>query len=58
MAEIEIKIVSNKKDLMKFIKFPWKVYKGNQNWVPPLIMDRKKILDKNKNPFLDRKSVV
>ncbi len=29
----------------------WKIYKGDPNWVPPLIMDRKKILDREKNPF-------
>ncbi len=29
----------------------WKIYKGDPNWVPPLMMDRKKILDREKNPF-------
>ena len=53
MNNVEIKVVSNKKDLMKFIKFPWDIYKGNKYWVPPLIMDRKKILDKEKNPFFE-----
>ncbi|MFC2103509.1 hypothetical protein ACFLSS_03670 [Bacteroidota bacterium] len=43
--------IENKKDLMKFIKFPWEIYKNDKYWVPPLIMDRKKLLDKNKNPF-------
>lgn len=36
---------------MDFIKLPWKIYKGDQYWVPPLIMDRKKLLNKQKNPF-------
>jgi GNAT superfamily N-acetyltransferase len=36
---------------MMFIKFPWKVYTGNEYWVPPLLLDRKKILDRSKNPF-------
>lgn len=53
MSNIKIELVSDKKALMKFIKFPWEIYKGNEFWVPPLISDRKKILDKNKNPFFD-----
>ncbi len=53
MSDIEVKVVSNKKELMKFIKFPWRIYNGNKYWVPPLIMDRKKILDKTKNPFFE-----
>ncbi len=36
---------------MQFIKFPWKIYRNDPNWVPPLLMDRKKFLDKTKNPF-------
>jgi len=51
MADIETKTVNNKKQLMDFIKFPWKIYKDDPSWVPPLIMDRKKLLDKKHNPF-------
>ncbi len=38
-------------NLMQFIKLPWKIYKKDPYWVPHLFMDRKKILDKEKNPF-------
>lgn len=51
MREIEIRKVESKSDLMKFIKFQWEVYKDYPHWVPPLLMDRKKILNKKKNPF-------
>jgi hypothetical protein len=51
MNSIKVFPVRNKKDKMRFIKFPWEIYKGNPYWVPPLIMDRKKILDTKKNPF-------
>ena len=51
MSEIKIRTVSSKKDLMTFIKFPWKIYKDDPNWVPPLLMDKKKIMNKEKNPF-------
>ena len=51
MSSISVRTVENKNDLMSFIKFPWKIYNGDPNWVPPLIMDRKKILSREKNPF-------
>jgi hypothetical protein len=51
MGQIEIKTVTSKKEIMQFIKMPWQIYKDDPNWVPPLIMDRKKLLDKKHNPF-------
>lgn len=51
MSEIKIRTVNSKKDLMTFIKFPWKIYKDDPNWVPPLLMDKKKIMNREKNPF-------
>jgi len=51
MSTVNITTVQTKSDLMQFIKMQWKIYKGDPNWVPPLIMDRKKILDREKNPF-------
>ena len=53
MSDIHIEKVITKKDLRKFIHFPWKVYKDNPNWVPPLIMDMKEKLNKKKNPFFE-----
>jgi hypothetical protein len=35
----------------RFIKLPWKIYKGDPNWVPPLLLDKKTFLDPGKNPF-------
>ncbi len=51
MSSVSIKKVETKKELTDFIKFPWKVYKGNKYWVPPLLMEQKTLLDKVKNPF-------
>jgi GNAT superfamily N-acetyltransferase len=51
MDEIKVIPVTSNKDLNHFIKLPWKLYKGYPNWVPPLISERKKILNKEKNPF-------
>jgi len=47
---MQIEIVSDKKGLDRFIRFPWAVYEGDQNWVPPLISEMEFILGE-KNPF-------
>jgi GNAT superfamily N-acetyltransferase len=51
MNSIEIITVENKKDFNAFLKFPWKIYKDDPYWVPPLLMEKKAILNKEKNPF-------
>jgi hypothetical protein len=51
MSQIRIEPVRTKADRELFIKFLWKIYEGNQYWVPPLLMDRRKLMDKEKNPF-------
>lgn len=38
-------------DLNRFIKMVWPLYQGDPNWVPPLVADRKKLLDRKRNPF-------
>jgi hypothetical protein len=53
MSSVKVYPVGSKKELMQFIKLPWKIYKDDPNWVPHLLMDRKKILDKKKNPFFE-----
>ncbi len=51
MSTITIHPVRSKKEREEFIRLPWKIYKGIDAWVPPLLMDRRKLLDTEKNPF-------
>jgi hypothetical protein len=51
MSSIKIKVVQSQKEINTFIKFAWKIYRDDPHWVPPLIFDKKKILDRRKNPF-------
>lgn len=50
--DLSVITVDSKKDLKKFVMLPWKLYKGNQNWVPPLIKDMMGTIDKKANPEL------
>lgn len=57
MSEIRIAQVSGKKDLETFIRLPWKIYKDFPNWVPPLLLERRKILDRKRNPFYNHSQI-
>ncbi len=43
--------MQSKRDLMRFIKLPWSLYRNEPRWVPPLISERKRHLDREHNPF-------
>ncbi len=43
--------VRSRRDLRRFIRFPWRIYAGNPNWVAPLLVERRAFLDRRKNPF-------
>ena len=51
MHGITIRPVRSKKDETRFVKFQWSIYEGNPCWVPPLLMDRRKLIDRKGNPF-------
>ncbi len=53
MSEVRIDTVASRRDLKRFIRFPWKVYPGDPNWVPPLLVEMKAKLDRAKNPFFE-----
>ena len=40
-----------KNETNSFIKAQWLFYKNDPYWAPPLLMDRKKLLNTEKNPF-------
>ena len=50
---IKVIEVKTKKDLLKFIKFPFKLYKKDTNWVAPLISEQKKFFDPKCNPYFE-----
>jgi len=47
---ITIKEMTSKKELKTYVKFPFKLYKNNNYWVPPIINEELESFDKNINP--------
>jgi hypothetical protein len=51
-TDIELQEVRTRRDLEAFIRFPWRVYRGDHNWVPPLLAERRDYFSPGKNPAL------
>ena len=50
---VQVEPVRSKRELNAFIKLPFRLYAGEEYWVPPIIADRKRFLDRSKNPFFE-----
>ncbi|HEU4978493.1 MAG TPA: hypothetical protein VFT42_06335 [Solirubrobacteraceae bacterium] len=50
---VDIRAVRSRGDMTAFIKLPWRLYQGIDNWVPPLIAERRKHLSPKHNPFFE-----
>jgi hypothetical protein len=50
-TSVYIEEVANAEWMKEFVKFPWNVYQGNPNWVPPLKSDVTFLLNEKENPF-------
>src|ERR1700730_9345391 len=48
---IQVSPVQSATDRNAFIKFQWQIYRNDPAWVPPLIIERKGFLDRDKHPF-------
>jgi GNAT superfamily N-acetyltransferase len=48
---VEVRPVTSKRDLRRFIRLPFALYSNEPRWIPPLLMDISKRLDRKRNPF-------
>src|SRR3972149_10230269 len=51
MPDLWITSAETDREILEFIQFPWKVYRNDAYWVPPLISERRTFLNRAKNPF-------
>jgi GNAT superfamily N-acetyltransferase len=58
MPQLTVQPVTSRRDLRAFVRFPWRVYRGDPNWVPPLIAEQLRTLDPAHNPFFQRADVA
>ena len=53
MKPLVIKPVENIEERKAFLSFPWRVYKDDPYWVPPIFSERVHFTDPKKNPFFE-----
>ncbi len=52
-AELVVSEVTSRAERDAFIKFPWRIYRNDPAWVPPLLIERKAFLDRKEHPFYE-----
>ncbi len=50
-SNLTVRQAAARADMKTFIKLPWRIYRGDPAWVPPLIGEMKELLSPKKNPF-------
>ncbi len=53
-GSVDVLPVRNARDRRIFLEFPWRIYKGDPLWVPPLLPDRRKVIDPGRGVFFER----
>jgi GNAT superfamily N-acetyltransferase len=52
-VSVEIRPVTGRRELRTFVGLPWRLYRNEPNWVPPLRFDVRRRLDRRRNPFFE-----
>ncbi len=47
----QISYLTNSREVKEFILFPYRHYSEDKFWVAPLLIEQRKLIDKDKNPF-------
>ena len=50
-ATIRVVPVEGRCALQRFLTLPWRIYHNDPVWVPPLLFEQKKLLNRRKHPF-------
>ena len=53
MSQLVVKPVESAADRRAFLHYPWELYRGDPNWVPPLRGNQRELLGYKRHPFYD-----
>ncbi len=53
MGRVTVERVEGRSSLRRFIEFPYQLYRGDPNWVPPLLIGEWEKFNPRKNPFFE-----
>jgi GNAT superfamily N-acetyltransferase len=52
-GKLTVRPVRGRRDLNHFIKLPFELHGDHEQWVPPLISERRRFLDRRRNPYFE-----
>jgi GNAT superfamily N-acetyltransferase len=53
VANVQIRPVRSRRELKRFIRVPFRLHGDRPQWVPPLVFDRMRFLNRGKNPYFE-----
>ncbi|MHC4404048.1 MAG: GNAT family N-acetyltransferase [Planctomycetota bacterium] len=57
MSDLVVKPVTSRRERGRFLKLPWRLYRDDPNWVPPLRSDQKEMVGFRKHPFYRKNEI-
>ncbi|NMC18821.1 MAG: N-acetyltransferase [Thermogutta sp.] len=54
MDSLVVQPVASKREQKLFLEFPWSLYRGDANWVPPLRNNQRELVGYRPHPFYER----
>ena len=56
-ADLIVQPVATRRQRKLFLEFPWKLYRDDPNWIPPLRVDQEELVGYRRHPFYRRNQV-
>jgi hypothetical protein len=57
MTSVQIVPVSGRRRQQQFIELPWKLYRDDPHWIPPLVASQRELLHFKPHPFYDEAEI-
>lgn len=57
MASVSVRPVTSRREKKLFLEFPWRLYRDDPHWVPPIRIDEKELVGYAHHPFYDKNAV-
>jgi GNAT superfamily N-acetyltransferase len=54
MPHLVVRAVSTRRERKQFLNFPWTLYQGDPNWIPPVRLNQKELVGYARHPFYER----
>jgi GNAT superfamily N-acetyltransferase len=54
MSELSVQPVTTRRQRQQFLELPWKLYRGDPNWIPPLRSEQRDLVGYGPHPFYEK----